>query len=56
MKDSISKITRLLIDKNFEDLLFDEVLKAAYERYLEVLSEAAKHVPEEWKSEYPNIE
>lgn len=56
MKESISKIMRLLIDKTYEDILFDEVIRAAYERYLEVLSEASKHIPDEWKAEHPKIE
>ena len=56
MKDSISKIMRLLVDKTFEDILFDEVVRAAYERYLEVLSEASKHIPDDWKAEHPKIE
>ena len=41
--------------KNFDALQADKVARAAFERYLEVLSEASRHVPDEWKNELPEI-
>jgi len=29
--------------------------RAAFERFLEILSEASRHIPEEWKADYSHI-
>lgn len=54
--DSIDQIHALLSDRHFEDLVQDRVLRAAFERFLEILSEASRHIPEELKSMRPDIE
>jgi uncharacterized protein with HEPN domain len=51
MLAEIAKIHRLLDGRRFEDMQRDEVTRAAFERYLEVLSEASRSVPESWKIE-----
>lgn len=55
MKSAISDIRQLLAGKKFEILQADRATRAAFERFLEILSEASRHVPEEWKSDHPRI-
>jgi uncharacterized protein with HEPN domain len=33
----------------------DAVTRAAFERFLEILSEASRHIPDDLKAEFPNI-
>lgn len=47
--DAIEQINKLLESKSFEDVQTDRPLKAAFERFLEILSEAARHLPPELK-------
>jgi uncharacterized protein with HEPN domain len=48
--------TRNLLDGKTPDILStDRAVRAAYERFLEIASEASRHIPEEWKSEFPEI-
>jgi uncharacterized protein with HEPN domain len=53
--DAIDQIELLLMGKNLEDLINDRAMKAAFERFLEILSEASRHIPETLKSEAPEI-
>lgn len=53
--DAIEQIERMLAEKTLEDLRQDRTLRAAYERFLEILSEASRHVPSEMKDAYPDI-
>jgi uncharacterized protein with HEPN domain len=55
IKKSIARIKSLLSEKSFEQMQADEDTLAAFERYLEILSEAARHLPEEWKAEQAGI-
>jgi uncharacterized protein with HEPN domain len=56
MKNAIPDIRNLLSGKSIESLSSDNVTRAAYERFLEVLSEASRHVPESSKAEFSQIE
>lgn len=49
MKQSIDNIRALLDGRSFEAMDADVVTRAAFERFLEILSEASRHVPAEWK-------
>jgi uncharacterized protein with HEPN domain len=49
MKDAISEINSLLADRTFEVMYADKVVRAAFERFLEILSEASRSVPDDWK-------
>ena len=49
MKASIDNIRELLDGRSFETMYGDAVTRAAFERFLEILSEASRHVPPEWK-------
>ena len=55
MKQAITNIRELLEGKEFGSLVTDTTIRAAFERHLEVLSEASRHVPEEWKGEYATV-
>jgi len=55
MKAAISEIRRLLADKKVNDLVADPATRAAFERFLEILSEASRHIPDEWKGEVHHI-
>jgi uncharacterized protein with HEPN domain len=51
--DAIGQIDLLLDGKIFEDVQTDRVLRAAFERFLEILSEASRHIPAELKDQAP---
>jgi uncharacterized protein with HEPN domain len=47
---------RVLLDgKTLEKLAEDRISRAAYERFLEIVSEASRHVPDARKRDYPGI-
>jgi uncharacterized protein with HEPN domain len=52
MKKSIVEIRSLLRQKSSEDLSREPATRAAFERFLEILSAASQHVPEHWQSEF----
>lgn len=49
MRDSIREIRALLDGMTFDAMYADRATRAAFERFLEILSEASRHVPSEWK-------
>lgn len=53
--DAIEQIELLLKHKTFDDVQTDRPLKAAFERFLEILSEAARHIPDRLKNAEPSI-
>jgi uncharacterized protein with HEPN domain len=55
MQRAISEIRKLLAGKNLDILMSDAATRAAFERFLEILSEASRHVPEDLKAEYSHI-
>ena len=54
--DAIDQIHSLLKNKTYQDLTTDKVAKAAFERFLEILSEASRHIPESLKATRPDIQ
>jgi uncharacterized protein with HEPN domain len=52
---SIDKIESLLSGKSLEAVYSDDVSRAAFERFLEILSEASRHVPEHLKQHEPQV-
>jgi uncharacterized protein with HEPN domain len=52
---SINKIDALLEETGFEVLYNDHVARAAFERFLEILSEASRYIPEAMKADEPSI-
>jgi uncharacterized protein with HEPN domain len=55
MKESIDAIRSSLSGKTIEDVRGDRVMGAAFERFLEILSEAARHISDDWKNEHADI-
>jgi uncharacterized protein with HEPN domain len=47
--EAVNDIESLLVGKTFEDLNHNKHLRAAFERYIEILSEASRHIPEALK-------
>jgi uncharacterized protein with HEPN domain len=52
---AIEQIDGLLAGKSPEDLYADRVVKAALERFLEIISEASRHIPDNLKLDAPAI-
>ncbi len=52
MLEAVADIRALLDGRTFESMYRDRAVKAAFERYLEILSEASRHVPEGWRMSY----
>lgn len=55
MKAAIRDIRMLLANNHIGVLATDRATRAAFERFLEILSEASRHIPEEWKDDFPTI-
>jgi uncharacterized protein with HEPN domain len=55
MLEASEKIQSFLKNKTFEDFLKDDMLRAAVERNLEIIGEAARRISEELKQEHPLI-
>ena len=52
VKESIVSIHELLDGRSFEQARQDRTAWLAFERCLEILSEASRGIPEQWKSEF----
>lgn len=52
IKESIGNIRQLLDGKKIEQVRSERVTRAAFERFLEVISEASRHVPDEWRRSF----
>jgi uncharacterized protein with HEPN domain len=52
LKENIANIRRLLYGRSIDQLRSDVFAKAALERFLEVISEASRHVPNDWKDSH----
>ncbi|HXY57184.1 MAG TPA: HepT-like ribonuclease domain-containing protein [Methylocystis sp.] len=52
---AIDDVRALLAGRTLETLEQDGVARAALERYIEIISEASRHIPENLKSRYPLI-
>lgn len=53
--DAINQIEKILEKKTFADVNSDRLLRAGFERFLEIVSEASRHVPTEMKQLAPDI-
>ena len=52
LKQAIGNVRTLLAGKAVADIRSDDFVRAATERFLEVVSEASRHIPAEWKHEH----
>jgi uncharacterized protein with HEPN domain len=55
MKQCIRQNRSLLEEKTFEQVQGELVTRAAFERFLEILSEASRHLPDSWKDEHSAV-
>ena len=55
VQESIRSIRALVTTRSREELERDSVARAALERFFEVLSEASRHIPADWKAKYPDV-
>lgn len=54
---AIQDIRSLLDAKTIDHLHTDRIARAAFERFLEIVSEASRHIPAEWKAtDSPDID
>jgi len=52
VKEAIQDVRHLLKDKTRNDLEADSVMRAAFERFVEIISEASRHIPSDWKDQF----
>ena len=55
MLDAISAIQKYTAGKSLEEFREDDLVRSLVERKLEIISEAARHIPENVLSKYPQI-
>lgn len=55
VKEAIGLSRQLLEGRAPEDVRGDRFARAAFERFLEIVSEASRHIREAWKAEHPEI-
>ena len=53
--DAIAHIEQLVSQVPLDTLSADIIARAAFERFLEVISEASRHIPEELKAGHPEV-
>jgi uncharacterized protein with HEPN domain len=53
--DAIAEIEGSAAGRTFDDYLADAMLRRAVERFLEIISEASRHIPPEAKARHPGI-
>ena len=53
--DAIADIRRLRASASDEQIKRDRFLKAALERFFEIISEASRHIPEDHRAAHPQI-
>lgn len=55
IKDGIANIRMLRARATDEQIKRDPILRAALERFFEIISEASRHVPDDQRAAYPHI-
>lgn len=55
IEDAIGQLDKLIADRTFEEYEADRVASAAFERFLEIISEASRHIPDAWKDRHPEV-
>jgi len=55
IRNAIQEIRNLLDGQKISVLSSSPATRAAFERFLEIMSEASRHIPEEWKKEFDTI-
>jgi uncharacterized protein with HEPN domain len=55
IKIRVRLVRELLAGKSLDVVSHDFIARAALERLLEVISEASRHLPDDWKAAHPEI-
>jgi uncharacterized protein with HEPN domain len=55
VKDAIEQTRLLLAGRTMDEARSDRVVWAAFERFLEIVSEASRHIPDDWKRDQSEI-
>jgi uncharacterized protein with HEPN domain len=55
IEEAVQKLRHVLGGRSFEEIEKDFVLKAAAERFVEIISEASRRIRPEWKAEHPEV-
>jgi uncharacterized protein with HEPN domain len=55
IKKNVAEIRHLLAGRSLGEIEADSMRRAAFERFLEVISEASRYLPDSWKAEHPDI-
>ena len=55
IEEAVQKLRHVLGDHSFEEIEKDFVLKAAAERFVEIISEASRRIRPDWKAEHPEV-
>ncbi len=55
IKDAIANIRAMRQTNGDEQIKRDPILRAALERFFEIISEVSRHVPAEWRAAHPHI-
>lgn len=55
MLDAAGHVEQLIRGKTISDIEQDHVASAALERFIEIISEASRHIPEAVKARHPEI-
>ena len=55
IQEAIGNIRGLLTGVSFEEMYADPAIKAAFERFLEIASEASRHLPIELTGRHPEV-
>ena len=55
IEEAVQKLRHVLGGRSFEEIEKDFVLKAAAERFVEIISEAIRRIRPDWKAEHPEV-
>ena len=55
IEEAVQKLRHVLGGRSFEEIEKDFVLKAAAERFVEIISEASRRIRPKWKAEHPEV-
>ena len=55
IEEAVQKLRHVLGGRSFEEIEKDFVLKAAAERFVEIISEASRRIRPDWKAEHPEV-